>query len=103
MSNFIVPISSLPTVSSISDKKSTLSKGDNAGLPFEDILKDAVQTLAETGDQSSENMYSLAVGANDDLHTQAIEAVKYSTAVSYTSGLVSSAIRAYNELMRMQI
>lgn len=48
-------------------------------------------------------MLDLAVGGSDDLHTGAIAAVKASAAVNYTSSLVSKAISAYNELLRMQI
>jgi hypothetical protein len=48
-------------------------------------------------------MYDLAVGSGDDLHTGALDMIRNSTAVSFTSGLASSVIRAYNELMRIGI
>ncbi|MDL2219612.1 flagellar hook-basal body complex protein FliE [Ruminococcaceae bacterium OttesenSCG-928-O06] len=105
MSNFIVPISSLPTISSITEpkaKQNTQSAAD-ALSPFANILQDAVQNMAASGEISQDSMYNLAVGQSDDLHTGAIDMVKYNTAVSFTSGVASSIVRAYNELMRMSI
>lgn len=105
MSNFIVPLSSLPPISSITDSQAAQKTGKVTGenIPFMNYLQDAVENLAETSAQSQLNMYGLAVGATDDLHTGAIDALKASTAVSYTTGIASAAIRAYNELIKMQI
>ena len=107
MSSFIVPLSSLPTISSITDVqgKQGLNKqqATGEGVPFADLLQNAFQNLAQTNEVSQAGMYDLATNATDDMHTGAVQALKYSTAVSYASGLASSAISAYNELMRMSI
>ncbi len=105
MSNFIVPLSSLPSISSIADRQAAPKvQGPSGGnMPFVSYLQDAVENLAATSAQSQANLYNLAVGGTDDLHTGAIDALKASTAVSYTTGIASAAIRAYNELLRMQI
>lgn len=105
MSDFIVPVGSLPTISSIGDTQTKQNAQNVAGnnLPFANILSDAIQNLQGTSETSQTNMYSLAVGGSDDMHTGAIDAVKNGVAVSYASGLTSAAIRAYNELMRMQV
>ncbi len=106
MSNFIVPISSLPTISSLSSTQGKAAAGqasDGITGTFSDMLSDAVQQLETTRDTASASTYDLAVGGSDDLHTGAINSVKYSTAVSYVSGITSAAISAYNELMRMSI
>ncbi|MGD9560509.1 MAG: flagellar hook-basal body complex protein FliE [Oscillospiraceae bacterium] len=105
MSNFIVPLSNLPTISSITDVKGRPGTGGEAltDLPFADVLQNALQNVAGTGEVSQGNMYSLAMGGTDDLHTGAVDAVKYATAVSFASSLTSSAIRAYNQLMQMQV
>lgn len=108
MSNFIIPLSSLPTVSSITDLQGkqgigTGSKLAESGVPFADMLQNAMSELTQAGEVSSQNMYNLATGQNDDLHTGAIDSLKYSTAVSYVSGLTRSVVNSYNELMRMSI
>ena len=106
MSNFIVPLSNLPTVSSI-DKATGAGKAAGAGqlegLPFADVLSNAMQGISETQQNSQSSMVGLATGSTDDLHSGAIDALKYNTAVSFASGVTSSVVRAYNELMRMQI
>lgn len=105
MSNFIVPISSLPTLSSLGDVqgKQDLHKTNTAGVPFADMLSNAFADLTQTGATAQKDMYSLAVGGTDDLHTSSVDAVKSGVAVSFASSLTSAAIRAYNELMRMQV
>ena len=106
LSQFIVPLSNLPTMPSITatqNQQKVQPAGQGGSLPFASLLEDAVKNLAESGEASSAGMYNLALGQTDDLHTGAIQAVKTSTAVSYTAGLTSAAIRAYNELIRMQI
>lgn len=104
MSNFIVPLSSLPSITSIADQKAGVTKESSiSGLPFADVLQNAMQGIADTKEQSGDSMYNLAIGGSDDLHTGAIDGLKYSTAVSYASGLASNVVRAYNELMRMSI
>ena len=105
MSQFIVPLSNLPTITPIADAKKNDAAQAAAGsqLPFASVLQKAVSDLAASSEVSQEGMYDLAMSNNDDLHTGAIQALKTSTAVSFTAGLTSAAIRAYNELMRMQI
>ena len=102
MSQFIVPLSNLPSITAIADKRVT-SKSVLSDVPFADVLKDAVDSMVGAGETKQTDMYNLAMGQTDDLHTVAIDAVKSSTAVSFVSGLASAAIRAYNELMRMNI
>lgn len=105
MSNFIVPISSLPPIGSIGGTDTGQNKQTNGsvGTAFDNILQDAMQNLTTSGETSQQSMYNLALGASDDLHTGAIDAVRYSTAVNFTAGVASSVLRAYNELLRMQI
>lgn len=104
MSNFIVPLSNLPSIGSIADQKAGVTTENQVnGLPFADVLHSAMEGVTATGEQSKASLYNLAIGGSDDLHSGAIDALKYNTAVSYASGLASSAVRAYNELMRMSI
>lgn len=105
MSAFIIPMGNLPSLQSlqqVSKQQETQTAG-HAGMPFGNLLENAMNNLAETGEVNQQNIYSLAMGQNDDLHTGSIAALKSSVAVNFASSLTSSAIKAYNELMRMQI
>ena len=107
MSAFIVPISSLPTLESlrsVAPGDKIQDAGQQTGTaPFADILNNALQNLVESSADSQGQMLGLALGSSDDLHTGAIASLKSSVAISFASGLASTAIRSYNELMRTQI
>ena len=105
MSNFIVPMGSLPSISSLSSLPSLQKTQDGAadGADFAGILQRAFESVDETGATSQATMMNLALGASDDLHTGAIAAVKSSTAINFASSLVSTAISSYKELMAMQV
>ncbi len=103
MSQFIVPISSLPSITSMTDKNVASPISGESAVPFENLLTDAINNVMQTQESSSATAYDLAMGGSDDMHTGAVEALKYSTAVSYATGITSSVIQAYNELIRMQI
>lgn len=103
MSQFIVPLTSLPTLPSITETKSQQGAQSEGQVPFASLLSEAVQNLEASSELSREGMYDLALGQNDDLHTGAVQALKTSTAVNFTAGLTRSVINAYNELMRMQV
>ena len=102
MNDFIVPISGLPSITSVGANQ---SKAQSAleNLPFADMLQSAVENLNATKENSSDTMYNLAMGGSDDLHTGAVAALKYNTAVTYTSSVASAVVKAYNELMRMSV
>ncbi|MDL2252729.1 flagellar hook-basal body complex protein FliE [Ruminococcaceae bacterium OttesenSCG-928-I18] len=103
MSSFIVPMSNLPSISSLAKPGQNVQASSGEDIPFSDFLQKAVGDLNQTGESARSTMYGLALGDTDDLHTGAIAAVKSSTSINFTSSLVSTAIRSYNELMRMQI
>lgn len=104
MSNFIVPLSNLPTISSVGSTRSAEASGSvMAQAPFADILQNAIQDISQTRAASSASTYNMAIGGSDDMHTGAINSLKYSSAVNFASSVTSSVIRAYNELMRMQV
>lgn len=103
MSNFIIPIQSVPTIASITEQGAAKPAKATGDIPFADVLKNAVENIQQTGTNSQDSMYDLAVGGTDDLHSGAIDMLKNSTAVTYATGLTSSVIRAYNELIKMSI
>ncbi len=105
MSDFIVPMGSLPSISSLSKLPSLQQTQGNSeeGADFASILQRAFEDMGVTGAASQDTMMNLALGASDDLHTGAIAAVKSSTAINFASSLVSTAISSYKELMAIQI
>ncbi len=104
MSQFIVPITSLPPVTSLEALQSGEGTAKTIGTGnFFEHLQNALGDVAATEKQSSVTMQDLAFGGSDDLHTGAIAALKASTAVNFTTSLVSRAIASYNEIIRMQI
>lgn len=106
MSNVIIPTGNLPYLSGLSplQKAGTAQQtGSQTEIPFAELLEDAFQSVQETNANSQISTQALAFGQSDDLHTGSIAAVKYSTAVNFASNLTSTAIRAYKELMSMQI
>ena len=102
MSQFIVLIQSMPTIASLTETKAAQASVAE-GLPFADVLQGAIENLNTASTNSQQSMQTLAVGGNDDLHSGAIDVLKSSTATSFTTGVVSSVVRAYNELLRMSI
>lgn len=105
MSAFIVPMGSLPSISSINQVQAggQAAGTNNTSLQFADVLQGAMQQLDSSAAASQSGLLDMALGQSDDLHTAPIAALKANAAVNYTSGLVSAAIRAYNDLIKMQI
>ncbi len=103
MSQFIVPLSGLPSISSIAETQKIGAKAVPDNVLFADVLNEAIGNLTATGEASQATMQELAMGGSDDLHTGAVAALKYNTAVSFTSAVASNVVKAYNELLRMSI
>lgn len=99
---YIVPISQLPTIEEAAKAKTGAGAGGQ-GLPFSNVLSDAMRNLQETQAESQRYSYELAMGDVDDLHNMQIASMKAATAVEFTAGLASRALTAYNEIIRMQI
>lgn len=101
---FIVPISPLPSVGSIEQlNKVQPEQSGGSGVPFANILSDAMDSMRETEAQSREDAYNLAMGQMDDLHTMQINSAKAAAAMEFTVELTTRAVNAYNEILRMQV
>lgn len=105
---FIVPITQMPSISSIEEtlkvgQQSQTTSSASSSIPFADVFKQALETMQETQAISEQDAYNLAMGKTDDLHTIMINAEKAATALEMTVQLTSRALSAYNEIMRMQI
>ncbi|MEG1686286.1 MAG: flagellar hook-basal body complex protein FliE [Angelakisella sp.] len=99
---FIVPITKMPSVSSLGELQRA-EPPKPTGLPFQDILSQALDNVRETSAVAEQDAYNLAMGNMDDLHTMQINAAKAATAMEFTVELTTRAVNAYNEVMRMQI
>ena len=98
---FIIPISQMPPIG-FSDSKVT-NTPDSTGIPFANILSDAIQNAKETQAISQQDAYNLAMGEMDDLHTMMINSSKATAAMEFTVELTGRAVSAYNEILRMQV
>lgn len=74
-----------------------------AGIPFANILADAVKTTREAQAVSNADAYNLSMGQSDDLTSIMINSNKASTALDMTVQLTTRAVNAYKEVMQMQI
>lgn len=63
---YIVPLSNLPTVQSGSAGETSAQSG---GLPFREVMQQAVQSLQESQQAAAQDTYDLAYGNSADLHT----------------------------------
>ena len=99
---YIVPISQLPAIGEAAQRQTQVGAGTQ-GIPFANVLSDAVRNLQETQAASQKSSYDLAMGNVDDLHNVQIASMKASAAVEFTAGLTGRVLSAYNEIMRIQI
>ena len=97
---YIVPLSNLPTLQGGSVEETSARPG---GLPFREVMQQAVQSLQETQQAATQDTYDLAHGNPTDLHTLMIHSAMETTAVETVVQLTSRAVSAYKEIMQMQI
>lgn len=100
---FIIPMSGitpLQTISLGSDEKITEAGG---GASFTDIFKQAIDNVQETRRVSEEDSLKVALGEVDDLHTVQINLQKAETAMEVLVAMKNTAVDAYSEIMRMSI
>lgn len=103
---FIVPISQLTPISSISETQSldvSAVSGGNSAVPFADVLAGAVQNARETKAVADQDTYKIASGNIDSLEQIMINSSKASIALDTTVQLTTRAVNAYKEIMQMQV
>lgn len=74
-----------------------------AGLPFANVLKDAITTMQETQQAADKDAVNLANGNVDDLAAIMVNSAKQATAIEMTVQLSTRIVNAYKEVMQMQI
>lgn len=100
---YIVPITKMPSVASITEAKTQQTVEQGSSVPFADILSQAMKNTLETQQVSNADSEKLALGEIDDLHTMMINSAKATAALEFTVELTSRAVNAYNEILRMQV
>lgn len=100
---FIVPLSGMAPLQSVAQPKEAAASASTAGVPFADVLSNAMRNMQQTQTVSEQDAYELALGQTDDLHTLQINSVKSMAAVEMAVGATSRVLSAYNEIMRLQI
>lgn len=109
----IIPVSSVPFISSISGTGNTIPVGGGSNLTetgrttsgstFSDFFKDAVSQIEELDAIKTQDSYALAVGDADNLAEIAINAQKYDLAVQLMVEMRNKLLDSYSEIMRMNV
>lgn len=100
---FIVPISQLPSIQTVGEAQNAVNSAQKPGVPFADVLSDAMQNMQETQAVSQQDAYELAMGTSDDLHTVAIHSQQAAAAMDLAVQLTTRAVAAYKEVLQMQV
>lgn len=100
---FIVPISELQPIASISERGAVNNSVPAMGKSFDSILKSAVKNLEEVQAVSDKDAIDLALGNSDDLHTIQINTMKATAAIELTTSVTSKVLSAYKEITNMQL
>lgn len=99
---FIVPLSSLPSMSPMSpmDSISTPQQGNSS---FAQVFEQALDNALATKEVSDQDAIKVALGQTDNLSQVMINSAKASTAMQMTVELTSRAVSSYKEIMQMQV
>lgn len=77
--------------------------GSAQGLPFENILKDAISVAEQTQAVANTDAVNVALGNVDDIAQVQINTLKAKTAVQTAVQLTSRVVSCYKEIMQMSV
>ena len=105
---FIVPISSMSSISSVKplgiNKSSEMNGAEQtASIGFKDVFNQVIGDVEQTENAASQDAYNLSIGKTDDLHTMMIDAAKADLALQTMVQLRNKMIEAYTEVMRINL
>lgn len=103
---FITPMSKISGIEDISKLGQLGANAQNTitgPAKFQDIFKDAIQSVKDTDQAYKEGQYLMATGQIDDTHTVPIYAAKAQLSVDLLVQLRTKALEAYNELLRTNL
>ena len=75
----------------------------NAGLPFENLLKDAIASANQRQAVSDQATAAFAAGASDDIHGTMIASKEAEIELKLVANVRSKLVDAFNDLWRMSI
>ena len=99
MSNFIQPIKSIDFLL----RPETSAVPSTGNIPFENILKDAINGTKELTAITEQDNANMLLGDVDNLAQIQINSLKAKTMLQTTVQLTSRVVNAYKEIMQMQI
>lgn len=99
----ITPIEKINSISDLDSLSKVSSSGASAGVPFQDLFRNAVENVKSTNADVNQELYKLTTGQSDDLHNIAIASTKATLSVQMLVQLRNKALDAYNEVMRMSV
>ena len=99
----ITPIEKINSISDLDSLSKVSSYGVSAGVPFQDLFRNAVENVKSTNADVNQELYKLTTGQSDDLHNIAIASTKATLSVQMLVQLRNKALDAYNEVMRMSV
>lgn len=79
------------------------SQGQEGGVAFGDLLKQALQEVNQASTQSEEEARNLMTGEGADMHTAMLAVQKADLSFQMMMAVRSKLIDAYREVMRMQM
>lgn len=89
-------------IANLNKPSGTAPLSENA-VPFESLLKDAVQQTMETDAATKIDAINLTTGNSDSPHSIMINAAKADLAVQMLVSVRNKAMDAYNEIMRITL
>lgn len=100
---FIVPITKIDSIADLASGSAAASGSASGGVPFQQVLEQAVNTVKQTESDANSEYAKLATGQTDDLHNLIIASQKASLSVQMLVQVRDKAMDAYNEIMRMSV
>lgn len=98
---FIKPIIPIESMSSQFNQVNPIENQPNNS--FTDILKEAMNNVAQLQESAEAATQQLALGQVDDIHSVMIQTERAALALELTVQVTGKAVNAYNEIMRMQM
>jgi flagellar hook-basal body complex protein FliE len=95
-------VQQLPSLGSLGKGESIPSEG-GGGLPFADVLKDAVATANMRAQEASKVANAFAAGTSDDIHGTMIAVKEADIELKLVANVRSKLVDAFNDLWKMSI
>lgn len=99
----ITPITAINSIADLEKLSQVSPSSSSVAVPFQSMFQDAVNNVKDTDADLNNEIYKLATGQTDDLHSVTIASTKASLSVNLLVQLRNKALDAYNEVMKMSV